>query len=64
MKTPTTADMYWTLVASDSPIDGEGDSNPRADFQLETISLCRALRPQQLSTAIRYTEIKGSLMVQ
>jgi hypothetical protein len=47
-------DMYWRLV--DSPIDGSEDrrrdSNPGpgAKFQLEKISACRPLRPQQLFT--------------
>ena len=58
MNNPKTAEMYWTLV--DPTIEGEDDPKPRANFQ--KISACRALNSQQFFTALRCTEVKGSLM--
>jgi hypothetical protein len=69
MNNPKTAEMYWsnwTLVdhgfTTSSPADGECDSNPtsRADFQRSPH--VEHLNPQQFFTAIRCTEIEGSLM--
>ena len=36
MNNPKTAEIYWTLV--DPPIEGEDNSKPRANYQLERIS--------------------------
>ena len=58
MNTPKTAEIYWTLV--DSPIEGENNSKPKANFQ--KISACQRLRSQMLFTELRNTEIKAGLM--
>ena len=58
MNTPKTAEIYWTLV--DSPIEGENNSKPKANFQ--KISACQRLQSQMLFTEIRNTEIKADLM--
>ena len=58
MNNPRTAEIYSTLV--DSPIEGETDPNPKANFQ--KISECQRQNAQMLFSAIRFTEIKARLM--
>jgi hypothetical protein len=58
MNNPKTAEIYQALV--DSPIEGETNSNPKANFQ--KIPACQRLGAQQLFSEIRFTEIKACLM--
>jgi hypothetical protein len=55
---PKTAEIYQALV--DPPIEGEANSNPKANFQ--KIPACQRLGSQQLFSEIRFTEIKADMM--
>jgi hypothetical protein len=60
MNNPKTAlaEIYSILV--DSPIEGETNPNPKANFQKS--SECQRHNAQQLFSEIRFTEIKARLM--
>jgi hypothetical protein len=59
MNNPKTAEIYQALV--DPPIEGETNSNPKANFQ--KIPACQRLGAQQLFSEIRFTEIKADMIM-
>ncbi len=60
MSLPKTAEIYQAPVDPPIELEGETNSNPKANFQ--KIPACQRLGAQQLLSEIRFTEIKADMM--